>query len=81
MKLSDNGKTTINVANVCWCREQDEQMVGKGGLLIRFAGGGSTETFEYEDPEKLGLDLGRISRVIEDIELRVQRAPSIPGPK
>ena len=68
MKLNDKGKTTINVCNVCWCRNQEEQMAGHGGMIIRFTGGGSTEVFEYEDPEQLDRDIIRIHRVIERLE-------------
>jgi hypothetical protein len=69
MILNDKEKTVINVMTVCWAKKQDEQMgTGSGGLTLRFAGGGSCETFSYKDPKILDADLKRVQAVIDRIE-------------
>ena len=80
MRLYDRARTTINVTNVCWCRKQDAQMSGHGGLLVRFSGGGSTETFEYDeakgDDDTRGNDLNRIQGYIDEMENGIRRKPA-----
>ena len=83
MILKDNARTTINVANVCWCYQPGEaQMQGTGGMIVRFTGGGSTELFEYKDPETLDADLKKIQSAISDKDMGIQRLPvSDTGPR
>ena len=78
MQLSDKAKTTINVSNVCWARNQEEQMSGHGGMIVRFTGGGSTEVFEYENPENLDADLKAISKAIGEQDYRPGHANTGP---
>lgn len=68
MQLNDKCNTVINVNNVCFVRKQDEQMQGRGGLVVVFTGRTSLEVFEYDKPEILDSDFSLVRSLIACLE-------------
>ena len=69
MRLNDEKKTLVNIANACWAEPAESKMGSGGpGLSIGFNGGNTWKGFEYKDPEAMDRDLAIIEGIIARLE-------------